>query len=127
MFWVVGGVPPHPPSRENPAHLESPPPLLFLLPCFFGWMSDCPTFPHISCVIFLNDIMNLHISTLGTLVPEWPCCVFYETMHQIYWGLTHNVFFWLYSGCIHVYHTSKDKERHSTLRLIDWHNHINIY
>ena len=27
-------------------------------------------------VILLKDVMDLHMSTLGTLVPEGPCCVF---------------------------------------------------
>ena len=45
---------------------------------------------HIWCVILLY-IMNLHISNLGTLVPEGPCCVFYATRCQVYWGLTHNL------------------------------------
>ena len=32
--------------------------------------------------------MDLHISSLGTLVPEGTWCVFYATRHQVYWGLT---------------------------------------
>ena len=35
--------------------------------------------------------------SLGTLVPERPCYVFYATRHQVYWGLTHNVVFRWYS------------------------------
>ena len=31
---------------------------------------------------------------LGTLVQEGPCCVFYVTRHQLYWGLTCMVFCW---------------------------------
>ena len=34
-------------------------------------------------------ILDLHMSSLGTLVPEEPWCAFYATRHQVYWGLTH--------------------------------------
>ena len=37
--------------------------------------------------------MDLHISSLGILVPEGPWCVFYATRRQLYWGLIHNVVF----------------------------------
>ena len=38
--------------------------------------------------------MELNLSSLGTLVPARPCCLFYETRHQIYWksNLDHIVF-----------------------------------
>ena len=49
-------------------------------------MDDCAIFD----VILLDNIMNLHMSSLGTLVPEEHCCVCYTTRYQIYWGLTHN-------------------------------------
>ena len=29
------------------------------------------------------------MSSLGTIVPEGPCFVFYATRHQVYRGLTH--------------------------------------
>ena len=41
----------------------------------------------------LNFIMDLHLSSLGTLVPEGPCCVFYVTRHQVYRGMTRNMVF----------------------------------
>ena len=53
-----------------------PPLPLFLLPCFFDWMSDRGT----SDVLFYT--MDLHMSSLGTLVPQGPCGVFYATRHQ---------------------------------------------
>ena len=34
-----------------------------------GWSS------HIWCVILLNDIINIYMLSLGTLVPERPCCL----------------------------------------------------
>ena len=46
------------------------PPLLFWMSCFFG----C-----ILCVILLNDIMNLYMSSLGTLVS-----VFYAKWSYVY-------------------------------------------
>ena len=48
---------------------------------------------HIWCAILYIDIMDLYMSSLGTLVTEGPCCVFYATRHQVSWGLTHNVVF----------------------------------
>ena len=46
----------------HPCHLQPLTPLLFLLSCFFGWMGDRATW----CAVLLNDIMNLHMSSLGT-------------------------------------------------------------
>ena len=60
---------------------------LFLLSCFFGWMGDRVTFDAL-----FNDIVDLHLSSLGTFVPEGPCGVFYATRRQVYWGLTHVIF-----------------------------------
>ena len=39
---------------------------------------------HLLCYFTLNDIMDLHMSIVGTLVPvpEGPCCLFYATRHQ---------------------------------------------
>ena len=55
--------------------------------------------------------MDVHMSYLGTLIPEEPCCVFYPTRWEVYWGLTH-VFFllvlWFDITHIHT-HTHKLK------------------
>ena len=75
------------------SHLQPPPTLLFLFPCFVGWICDGATFD----VWFYIDIMDLHMSNLGTIVPEGPWCVLYATRRQVYWGLTHNVVFYKYS------------------------------
>ena len=89
--------------------LKPPPPLLFLFPCFFNWnVWSC----HIWCVILLDNIMDPHMSSVGTLVPEGPWCVFYATKCHVYWGLTHNVVFYLYSNLISFRHT----KMHSKLR-----------
>ena len=39
---------------------------------------------HHSCVILLNNIMDLDLSSLGTLIWAAPCYVFYATRHHIY-------------------------------------------
>ena len=65
---------------------------------------------HIWCAILPNDNMDLHMSSLGTLVPEGPWSVFYATRCQVYLGLTHNVVFYWYSDLTSQTHT------HSTLR-----------
>ena len=46
--------------------------------------------------------MDLHMSSLSTLVPEGCCCVFYASKCQVYWGLTHNMDF---TGTLIWYHT----------------------
>ena len=47
---------------------------------------------HSWCFVSLNDITDLHMSSLGILVPEWPSSMFYATRRQVYWGLTQCVF-----------------------------------
>ena len=89
--------------------LKPPPPLLFLFPCFFNWnVWSC----HIWCIILLDNIMDPHMSSVVTLVPEGPWCVFYAIKCQVYWGLTRTVVFYLYSNLISFRHT----KMHSTLR-----------
>ena len=78
-------------------------PLPFLFPYFFDWMGDCDTFD----VILFDNIMDLHMPSLGILVPEEPCCVFYTTRYQIYWGLTYNEVFLLVLW-FDIIHTNKD-------------------
>ena len=68
-------------------HLQPPPQLFFLLSCFLAESQ------HIWCAILHNDNMDLNMSSLGTLVPEEPWCMFYATRCQVYWGLTHSVVF----------------------------------
>ena len=48
------------------------------------------------CAILLNDNMDLHMSSLGTLVPEGPWYVFYAARCQVYGGLIYNVVFYWY-------------------------------
>ena len=65
---------------------------------------------HIWCAVLLNDNMDLHMSSLGTIVPEGPWCVFYATGHQIYVGLTCNVFF---TGTLIWYHMTNTTHTHA--------------
>ena len=87
------------------------PSLQFYFWCLLFWLNvrSC----HIWCVILLNDIMDLYMSRRGTLVPEWPCYVFYATRCQVYSGLT-NVFFCWYSNLIKQAHIQT--KTHSILR-----------
>ena len=95
---------------QFPCDIQPPPPLFFLLSCFFSWMGDW--LHHIWCVILLNDNIDLHMSSLVSLVPEGLCflhqkeCVFYAIRHQVYWGQIHQ---------IHL------------ISYVDWYTHINIY
>ena len=69
--------------------------------------------------------MDLHMSSLGTLVSGGPCCVFYATRCQVYWGLTYNVVSCYYSDCISCRHRCKDTAHSGANRLT--HIFINIY
>ena len=92
--------------------LKPPPPLLFLFPCFFNWnVWSC----HIWCIILLDNIMDPHMSSVVTLVPEGPWGVFFATKCQVYWGLTHNVVFYLYPNLTNLI-SFRHTKMHSTLR-----------
>ena len=94
-----------------------------LTPLFFKFYPT-PPFPvvsnpyppcHIWCIILLNYIMDLNMSSLGlTLVPEGKkdLDVFYVTRHKVYWGLTHNVFF-LAVLWFDITHIQTHKHRHT--------------
>ena len=72
--------------------------------------------PHVMCYL-LNDDMDIHLSSYGTLVPEGPWCVFYATRLQGYWGLTHiKVFYW-YSDLISHTQTHKHTAHSGTSRM----------
>ena len=77
--------------------------------------------PHLMCYFTLIwlDNMDLHMSSLGTLVPEGPCCVFYAIRYQVYWNLMH-VFFLL---VLWFFITTKT---HHTQAPKDWHTHIDM-
>ena len=62
--------------------------------------------------------MDLLMSSLGTFVSEGPCCVFYIGP-QVYWGLTHNVFFARTNLILHTQtktqvHAGRNRHAHSS-------------
>ena len=79
----------------------------FQLSYFFGWMGDYATFG-----VPLIAIMDLHMSNLGTLVPEGPCYVFYATRCQVYWGLWHMFFCWYSDLISHTSHINTYTQTH---------------
>ena len=117
-------------SNPLPSHHFQPPPsnptalfdVLFLylngwlcsisLNIMNGWLCS------ISWVISLN-IMNLHRLSLGNFVPGRPCCVFYATRHQVYWGLTHDANFCCYWFDITHIQTQKNTQTaHSGVNIL---------
>ena len=93
---------------STPPHcLQPPTQMLFLLVFLLnGWWSH-----HIWCVDLLSDIMDLHMSSLGTFVIEGPCCVFYATRYQVYWGLWDK---WFFASTLIWYHwDTKSHTAHS--------------
>ena len=75
----------------------------------FGWMGDYATF---DVLFYLIVKMELHMPSLGTLVPGGPWCVFYARRRQVYWGLAHIVVFYWYSDLIS--HTDKHSNTQHT-------------
>ena len=53
--------------------------------------------------------MDLHMSSVATLVPDGSWCVFYATSRKVYWGLKHNIFF---AGPLIWYHTHTHTHTH---------------
>ena len=97
---------------SNPIHFH----FTVLSVVLFLWQNEWSR--HTWCAILLNDNMDLHMSSLGTLVPEGPWCVFYVTRRQVYWGLTHVVVFYWYSDLIsrtqtHTAHSGASRLTHS--------------
>ena len=91
-FQVAGSQKNFPPFQvfSNPSpHTSLSPPTptpTVLSVVLFLWLNGWSQ--HIWCAILLNDNMDLNMSSLGTLVPERPWCVFFATRIQVYWGLT---------------------------------------
>ena len=72
--------------------------------CSFCFLISLTEWMIVTHLMFLLEIIDLHMSSLGTLLPEKPCML-YTTRYQIYWGLTHNEGFCWYSDLIS--HTHK--------------------
>ena len=75
--WILGQ---HLVISNPPAPLP-PKPCSF---CCLASLAECV------CIILFNDIMDLNLLSLSTLVPVSPCCVFHATKHQIYWRFEMN-------------------------------------
>ena len=77
---------------------------------------------HIWYAISLNDNMDQHILSLGSLVPERPWCAFCATRCQVNWVLIHNVDFCWYSNLIA--HSGANRLTHpydsQQLSLLHW-------
>ena len=50
--------------------------------CFLVYLTEGAIAPHLMCYFLINDIMDLYMSSLGTLVPQRLCGMFYATMRQ---------------------------------------------
>ena len=96
------------PIPPLPCHLKPLTPLFFLFSCFFGWMGDHATFD------VLHYLADLQMSSLGTLVPEGPWCMFYARRHHVCQGLIHNVVFY---RTLIWYHTHKHTAYSGASRL----------
>ena len=86
---------------------------------------------HIWCAILLNDIMDVHMSNLGTLMH----ILWVHTMSLLSWHVM-----WLFAGTLiwsdtHTHTHTHSTAQHSTAQhstaqhstLIEWHTHIKIY
>ena len=103
-----------------PCRLQPRLPLLFLLSCFFGWMSDRATLDVLFYLMIYfrsTHVEPWYLSTRMTLM----CAL--ATRHQVYWGMTHNVGFCRYSNLISHTH----KVRPYNEGPVGWHTHKNTY
>ena len=85
------------PPLPLPCRLQPLPKLFLMLSYFFSWIGDCAIFD----VVLLNDIMDLHMLSLGTLVSEL-CCVLSNKASNLLRSDTYYAFFL-------ISHTHKNK------------------
>ena len=83
---------------------------------FFLWLNGWLN--HIWCAILLNDIMDLHMSSLGTL-DLGVCFKQQDVKFTEVWNM------WFFAGTLTLYHTHKPTQH--THGPVDLHTHINIY
>ena len=100
---------------------------------------------HVWCAILLNGNRDLHMSSFGTLVPEWPRCVFYATKQGVKVPEVWHIM-WFFTGTQILYHTHTQTHTQThthththtnthththththTQGPVDRHAHINIY
>ena len=101
------------PPSPLPHHLQSLPPLLFFLSCFFGRIGDCTTFD-----VLFNDTMDLHMLSVGTLYHKDVAVCFMQQgikiteVWHIMWYFVVNLI-WYHT---HTKKTLTHENTHSTLR-----------
>ena len=99
-------------------HLQPPPPLFFLLSCFFGSMGDCSTF---DVLFYFNNNMDLHMMSLGILDLD-ACFMQQGVKFTKVWDVM--LFF---TGTLVWHHTQTHNHTpQHTPGPVDWHTHINI-
>ena len=111
----------NPPSLSNP----NPTPTTHFV-FFFLWLNGWSR--HIWCAILLDDVMDIHMSSLRTLVHVL-CSKATNLLNSDKWcGFLLVLSFDLSQTHLHT-HTYKNthRERHTTQRSVDWHTHINTY
>ena len=67
---------------------------------------------HIWCAILLNDSRDLHMSSLGTLVPEGPRCAFYATKQGVKVPEVWHIL-WFFTGTQILYQTHTHTHTHA--------------
>ena len=85
------------PRLPLPSRLQPLPKRFLMLSYFFSWIGHCAIFD----VVLLNDIMDLHMLSLGTLVSEL-CCVLSNKASNLLRSDTYYAFFL-------ISHTHKNK------------------
>ena len=87
--------------------------------CCLVSLTEWVIMPHLMCYFLVYDIMDLHMSSLGTLVLQRFCGMFHATWHQFteFYHMT-----WFFAGTLiwhhkrkwwHTTHTGANRLRHS--------------
>ena len=89
--------------------------------CCLVSLTEWVIMPHLMCYFLLHDIMDLHMSSLGTLVLQRFCGMFHATWHQFteFYHMT-----WFFAGTLIWHH--KRKWWHTTHTGANRLRHINI-
>ena len=89
----------HPSPPPLPCHLQPPPTLIFLLPCFFGWIGDHATFD----VLFYLKYGSIHVKPWYLDV----CFMQQGVKFTEVWNM------WVLIGTLIWYHTHKQTHKHT--------------
>ena len=88
---------PHTPTPTSLSPSTPAPTVLSVV--MFLWLNGWSC--HIWCAILINHNMDLYMSSLGTLIPEGPWCVFHATRQKVYWSLKFTLI-WYQSHTTHT-------------------------